>query len=158
MPCLTLETIIEAPCPRVFDLSRCVDLHRDSVNHTQEQAIAGVTSGLIGPGEEVTWRAKHLGKWHTLTSKITEYTRPHHFRDSMQQGAFRRFDHDHFFETISATRTRMKDIFDFDAPYGILGKAVSHLVLVRYMTNLMERRNQGIKQVAESELWQRYLP
>ena len=57
MAVITLVTEIKAPIGRVFDLSRSIDLHTASVGHTGEQAIAGVTSGLIGPGEEVTWRA-----------------------------------------------------------------------------------------------------
>lgn len=38
-------------------------------------AMTGVTSGLIGLGEHVTWRAKHFGFWHELTSEITAMER-----------------------------------------------------------------------------------
>ncbi|NJM41916.1 MAG: hypothetical protein HC853_14760 [Anaerolineae bacterium] len=39
------------------------------------RAIAGVTSGLIGLGQEVTWRARHFGIWQSLTVRITEFQR-----------------------------------------------------------------------------------
>ena len=56
-------TIIEAPIERCFDLSRSVEVHLLSNVHSGEQALAvgGVTSGLVGLSEEVTWRAKHFG-------------------------------------------------------------------------------------------------
>jgi hypothetical protein len=61
MPKIELHTEIDAPIERVFDLARSIDLHMLSTSHTNEKAIAGKTSGLIGLGEWVTWRAKHLG-------------------------------------------------------------------------------------------------
>jgi len=54
MPVIELKTAIKAPVERCFDLSRSIDLHKISTAHTNEEAIAGVTSGLIGPNEWVT--------------------------------------------------------------------------------------------------------
>ena len=58
----------------VFDLSRSIDLHKLSTVHTNETAIAGRTSGLIGLNESVTWRAKHFGIYQKLTSKALNLT------------------------------------------------------------------------------------
>jgi len=52
---IRLWTPIAAPSERVFDLARSIDAHQDSAGGTQERAVAGVTRGLIGLGEEVTW-------------------------------------------------------------------------------------------------------
>jgi len=49
-----------------------------STNWTGERAIAGVTSGLIGLGEEVTWEGHHFGLKLQHTSRITAYDRPHY--------------------------------------------------------------------------------
>ncbi|WP_040546936.1 SRPBCC family protein [Pedosphaera parvula] len=156
MPVIQTSLQIHAPIERIFDLSRSIDLHIASTAHTGERAVAGVTSGLISLGEEVTWRARHFGIWQELTSRISQYNRPHHFRDSLVRGAFRHFDHDHYFETDGAITT-MKDVFDFESPFGILGLVVNHLVLERYMRRLLEKRNEVIKEVAESEKWRTYL-
>ena len=59
VPVIELQLEINAPQQRVFDLARSIDLHSCSVGNTDEQAISGVTSGLIGPSEEVTWSARH---------------------------------------------------------------------------------------------------
>lgn len=157
MPVIELSTFIAAPIERVFDLARSIDLHTASTAATGERAVAGVTSGLIGSGEQVTWRARHFGVWQSLTSRIEIFERPSHFRDSMVRGAFRRFDHDHFFEPC-AEGTRMRDVFDYASPLGILGRLADGLFLERYMRALLSERNRVIKEVAESQdAWRQYV-
>jgi hypothetical protein len=73
MPVIIVETHIRAPIERCFDLSRDVDLHVKSTAHTREVAVAGVTTGLIGPGEEVTWQATHFRIRQKLTVRITAW-------------------------------------------------------------------------------------
>ncbi len=46
--------MIEAPPEAIFDLSLDIDAHMASMADSNERAVAGVTSGLIGLGEEVT--------------------------------------------------------------------------------------------------------
>jgi ligand-binding SRPBCC domain-containing protein len=141
---------IKASPERCFDLSRDLDLHRRSMQHTAEEAVAGRTSGLIEFGEEVTWRARHFGVMHLHRSKITRYERPLHFRDEMVAGRFKRFEHDHLFEA-SAGGTRMTDVVEFRSPCGPLGALVDALVLASYMQRLLQRRNEVIKKEAEGD-------
>ena len=149
MPKIELTTLINAPIEKVFDLSRSIDLHMESTKQTGERAIAGKTSGLIGLGETVTWRAKHFGIWQTLTSKIVEFDRPNLFVDEMVSGAFKSFRHEHRF-TSSGDQTIMKDIFEFETPLGILGSIFNKLILTHYMTKLLKERNRVIKEAAQS--------
>ena len=149
MPKIELTTSIHAPIEKVFDLSRSIDLHMESTKQTGEKAIAGKTSGLIGLGETVTWKAKHFGIWQTLTSKITEYDRPNLFVDEMLSGAFKSIHHEHHF-TTSGDQTIMKDVSEFESPLSILGKIFNMLILTRYMKRLLLERNRVIKKVAES--------
>jgi ligand-binding SRPBCC domain-containing protein len=146
---IELSTHINAPIQRCFDLARSIDLHMESTKQTGEKAIAGRTNGLIGLGETVTWRAKHLGVWQTLTSKITEFEYPNHFTDEMVDGAFKSIRHEHCFYAIN-NETVMKDIFIFEAPMGWLGRLANFIFLGRYMEKLLKKRNRVIKQVAES--------
>lgn len=60
MPKIELTTEINAPIEICFDLSRSIDLHQLSTAKTNEKAIKGVTAGLIGPDESVTWEAVHF--------------------------------------------------------------------------------------------------
>ena len=156
MPVIQLTLAVKAPAERCFDLSRSIDLHVISTRHTGEQAIAGTTTGLIGPGETVSWRAKHLGVWQTLTTKITAYSRPYYFVDEQLKGAFKAFRHEHRFES-QGPMTIIADTFAYQSPLGPLGKLADRLFLKRYMTNLLEERNRVIKEYAESEKWREVL-
>ncbi|AKD02595.1 SRPBCC family protein [Pontibacter korlensis] len=153
MPVISFETIVKAPIEVCFDLSRSIDLHSISTRQTGERAIAGVTSGLIELSETVTWRAKHLGIWQNLTSKITEYNRPYHFSDEMVRGAFKRFKHEHHFRQ-DGDYTVMLDIFDYTSPFGPLGKLADKLFLKEYMARFLHERDSVIKEFAESDRWQ----
>ena len=156
MPVIELCTDIRASAERCFDLARSVDLHVQSTARTGERAVAGVTRGLLGPGERVTWRARHFGVWQELTSEITRFDRPRHFRDSMVRGAFARFDHDHFFFERDGV-TAMRDRFAFRSPLGPLGRIADALVLTRYLRRFLVRRNAELRRVAESDEWRALL-
>ena len=159
---VTLEeiTLINAPQQRCFDLARSVEVHLLGNTHFGEEAVAmgGVTTGLIGLGQSVTWRARHFFVRQNLTSAVTAMKAPDSFQDSMIEGAFQFMQHDHFFDAISDNKTRMKDVFRFSAPIPILGRIAEVCVLRHYMKMLLHERNVVIKQVAESEEWRRYLP
>lgn len=158
MPVIKLTTTINAPIKVVFNLSRSIDLHKISTAHTNEEAVAGVTSGLINMGESVTWRAKHLGITQKLTSKITAFNTPHYFTDEMVAGPFKSFKHEHIFKQ-EANAVVMNDIFDYKSPLGFLGQIADVIFLERYMTNLLTERNRIVKQFAENpELYKKVLP
>ena len=150
MPLIQLESIIAAPAEICFDLARDIDFHTRSTGRSNEKAIGGVTSGLIGPGEEVTWEATHFGIRQRLTSRITAYDRPYYFRDSQVRGAFRCFDHDHFFYPLDHATTRAVERFDYQAPCGALGSLADLLFLKRYMYSFLAERHRLIKAAAES--------
>ena len=152
MPIINLETHIKSNIETCFDLSRSIDLHKISTTNTNEEAIEGTTSGLINFGEFVTWQATHFGVKQKLTSKITAFNRPNHFRDEQQKGAFKFIIHDHFFEA-KGDIVVMKDVFNFQSPLGFLGNIADKLVLTNYLTNFLIKRNKIIKEFAESQKW-----
>jgi ligand-binding SRPBCC domain-containing protein len=145
MQTVTVHTLIRAPIEVCFDAARDLDLHVESMRHTNERAVAGRTSGLIELGEAVTWRGRHFGVVQHFTSKITAFDRPRYFQDSMQRGAFRSFVHDHFFVEENG-QTRMTDLLVFEAPLGILGRIAERLLLRRYLERLLADRARVIAQ------------
>ncbi len=153
-------TVLRAPIERCFDLSRSVEVHLLANVHSGEQAMAlgGVTSGLVGLSQEVTWKAKHFGVWQTLTSRTTALEPPHFLQVTMVRGIFRFMQADHLFRSIGPEVTEMKDRFCIAAPLPVLGFVAETLFLRRYMLALLRERNAVIKQVAESSDWRRYLP
>lgn len=148
MPTILLETFIHAPVERCFDLSLDVDAHQKAFGHTGERAVDGVTSGVMKPGDSVTWEGRHFGVQQRLTSRITGYERPNYFVDEMVRGAFKSFKHAHTFAARDGG-TLMEDVFEFNAPLGVLGKMAEVLFLTGYMRRLLTRRNEFLKRMAE---------
>lgn len=144
-----IETPIAAPIEVCFDLARDIEFHTRSMEGTGERAVAGRTTGLIELGESVTWEARHLGVRQRLTSRITAFERPFHFRDEMTAGAFQSFIHDHRFEPRNGG-TLMIDEIVFRSPFGPLGWLVDRLFLTGYLRRLLEGRCRAIQRHAES--------
>lgn len=156
MQTILLETRIAAPAMRCFLLLPNIDLHMDTTARTRERAIAGVTHGLIGLGDSVTWEGRHFGIRLRHTSKIVSYEPPEFFCDEMMQGMFKSFRHEHYFSE-SNSETMMRDALEFAAPLGWLGSIVKRVVLRNYLHPFLVERNAMIKQVAESDRWRQYL-
>jgi len=152
MPIIKLHTSIQAPIEICFDLARSIDFHQFTSSKTKEKAIAGFTSGLIELNDTVTWEAVHFGIRQKLTSKITAFEKPYHFRDEQLKGAFKCFYHDHFFESTDGC-TVMKDVFVFESPFGFVGQIFNKLVLTNYMRRFLSERNALIKTYAENGEW-----
>jgi len=152
MSSIHLTTFIAAPIERVFDLSRSINLHKISTAHTHEKAIAGVITGLINEGETVTWQAKHLFKERKFTSKITAMNKPVSFTDEMTEGDFKSFRHEHHFKSTD-NGTIMIDVVQMECPYGIIGQLVNKFFLKNYIEQLLLKRNEVIKEYAESKKW-----
>ena len=150
MTTIRLETRIEASLERAFDLARDIGLHARSLAATGEQAIAGRLDGPIELGETVTWRARHFGRWWTLTSRITQLDRPTRFEDVQATGPFRSFRHRHTFRAVDGG-TVMTDEWQHATPFGPLGWLADRLVLARHMRQLLETRNAALKAEAEAE-------
>ena len=156
MPTIHLTTFIAAPAERVFDLSRSIDLHKQSMTQHKEEAVAGTRFGLIEKDETVTWKARHFFKTRLLRTKITAMKRAEMFVDEQIEGDFKTMKHEHHFKPCD-NGTIMIDILSFESPYGSVGKVINTLFLTSYMRKLIEHRNKMIRDFAESEKWRRLL-
>ena len=138
----TTFTIV-TECPHspqeMFERSLDIDRHVDSMARSRERAIGGVTSGRIGDGETVTWRARHFRIWFTMTSGVSEVDPPRRFVDQQLRGPFRRFRHEHIFEEIPMG-TRMIDTITVASP--VFGRVAERLILVPHLRRLITERNR----------------
>jgi hypothetical protein len=151
METIRLTTWVDAPVERCFLLSLNVDLRIACGRETGEDAIEGVTTGLIGEGQTVTFQGRRFGAlWrHTIRMEIV---RPYsYFRDVMVEGYFARYEHDHHFAAMD-DGTRIRDEVTFSLRWS-LGRFGAR----RRMAQCLAARNAMIKRVAESEEWRNYL-
>jgi ligand-binding SRPBCC domain-containing protein len=156
MPTIHLTTFIAAPAQVVFDLSRHIGLHKESMSKFKEEAVAGTRFGLIEKEDTVTWRARHFFKTRLIRVRITEMKQNEMFVDEQAQGDFKMMKHEHYFKPCE-NGTLLIDLFHFESPYGTLGRWFNSLYLTRYMRRLLENRNTTIKQYAETGKWKKLL-
>jgi ligand-binding SRPBCC domain-containing protein len=156
MPTIHLTTFIAAPVQVVFDLSRHIGLHKESMRAHHEEAVAGTRFGLIEKEESVTWKARHLFKNRLMRAKITEMNKYELFIDEQADGDFKMMKHEHHFKPCE-NGTILIDLFHFESPYGLLGQWFNSLYLTKYMRKLLEQRNKTIKEAAESDKWKKLL-
>ena len=147
---IEVVTVISAAAETVFDLELDVEAHAASLPETGETATTSTGRSSLSLGDEVTFRARHFGVWWTMTTKITVYERPHRFVDEQVRGPFRSLRHEHVFEVLDTTSTRMTDRMSAVLPAGPLGRLAARLVLTPYMRRLLRRRAGNIKQAAEN--------
>ncbi|WP_123910304.1 SRPBCC family protein [Flavobacterium covae] len=95
MGTIKLKTFINSGIRLIFNASRNLDFHKESLACTNEKIIAGRSSGLIEEGETVTWRGKHFGFYLTHKSLITQMNKYESFIDEMVKGLFKNFVYHH---------------------------------------------------------------
>ena len=150
MSTINLTITINAPLKTVFDISRNIDIHQQSAAPSKEKAIDGVTSGLINLNETVTWRGKHFGFYLTHKSRITAMNFYDYFVDEMEEGKFKTFKHEHFFEEKNGV-TIMTDKLQYETPFGIIGKLFDTLLLKNHLIHFLLERNKTLKKIAENK-------
>jgi ligand-binding SRPBCC domain-containing protein len=99
--------------------------------------------------DQVTFEAKHLGIRRRLTAQIVQFEPPNLFTDKMLKGAFKSLNHEHHFR-IEGESTRMTDVVELEAPFGVLGRLAEKLFLGAYMRRLLVERGEQLKTMAEA--------
>jgi len=139
---IVVETLIHAPREVVFDLARDVDAHTRSASFSGERAVPpGRTSGLLEPGDSVTFEGLHLGIRQRFTVRITEMQRPLRYVDEASHGALRNLRHVHEFEE-AGDATHMRDTLEWSSPFGILA--------AWYLRRFVKRKQRELKRMAEA--------
>jgi len=146
MHTLRATTQIAAPIERVFQLSTDIDTVRQTLAMTP---VSGRTTGHVVLGDRVVWRGWKFFLPQVHHTLITGYTDPTFFQDTQEKGRFAFFQHDHHF-TPTATGTQLDDEVRFTLPFGPLGVAVAHVILIPHIRGLLKKRFALLKQLAEN--------
>ncbi len=126
-----------------------MDAHSASLAGSGETATTSTGRAVLGLGDEVTFRARHLGVTWTMTSRVTEYERPARFVDEQVHGPFRAMRHEHHFADAGNGVVRMTDRMTVTAPLGLVGAAAARVLLAPYLHRLLSTRAAHLKVLAE---------
>ena len=150
MGSLHLDTVINVPLERCFDLARSIEVHCETAAFTDERAVEpGRTSGLLEHGDTVVFEARHLGFRQRLVAEVVEFEPPHRFVDEMRRGAFQSLRHEHRFEAVDGG-TLMRDRLDWKVPGGPLGLIVDRLIVTPHMRWFLTSKQGNLKRYAET--------
>jgi ligand-binding SRPBCC domain-containing protein len=146
---IRVETLIQAPIERCFDLARSVEAHVESTSKTEERVVAGKTEGLFELGDSVKWEGRHFGLRLRQGSTITRSEPPHVFVDEGVSGPLNGFRHVHQF-VAEGGGTLMVDTFEYELPMGWLGRVADGLAVERHLRRLLTDRAAYLKAKAEA--------
>jgi ligand-binding SRPBCC domain-containing protein len=149
MPTVVIETTIDAPVELCFDLARDVGVHAESAAFSSERIVQpGRMDGLLALGDIIAFEGRYLVMSYRFAARITALDRPRCFVDEMVEGAFKWLRHVHQFES-EAGITIMRDIIDWESPFGFVGRAADSLFLRRHMRWFVATKQAVLKQIAE---------
>lgn len=151
------SVVVHAPVDRCFQLSCSLELVHEELGMN---AVSGKKTGLVTGGDIVRWEGWQLGLKHFHVSHISSFERPVFMQDTMLDGRFKTFQHDHHFREQPGSKpsTLLEDELRFSLPFGALGALVAKTIMVPHIHKLMRSRFQRIKRIAEGDDWRRYLP
>lgn len=145
---IVVVTDVAAPAQVLHDLVLDVDVHAESLRGSGESATTSTGRRTLAEGDEVTFRARHLGVRWTMTSRVTTVERPHRIVDEQVRGPFRRMRHEHVFAP-GPRGTRMTDRMEVALRGGPVGALVVRLVAEPYLRRLLRERADHLRSVAE---------
>lgn len=151
---LTDSIHVDAPIERCFLLSTHVQIVEEVLGM---HPVAGRITGHVREGDAILWKGWKFGIPQLHRSQIEAAQAPVFFRDRMIEGRFAWFEHDHEFIAQQPGTVLLRDEVRFAMPLGAPGACVGRFLLVPHIRGLMRQRFARIKQLAESNDWQRYL-
>lgn len=144
-----IETFIRAPREICFDLARDVAAHAESAAFSGERLVApGKLEGHLELGDLVAFEGKHFGFRHRFVARITALDRPYSFVDEMVEGTFTSLRHVHEFHEADGG-TLMRDVLEWRAPLGFLGRIADRLFLEKHMSWFVRTKQAHLKAIAE---------
>jgi len=137
---------VQAPIARCFALSTNVEVVRREL---RMEPVEGKRTGHVVLNDRILWRGWKFGLPQLHESLITAFEPPTFFQDTMLRGRFHAFQHSHHF-TPTDTGTLLEDEIRFSLPFGPFGALVARTILLPYVRDVLHRRFQLLKSLAES--------
>ncbi len=157
MPQLKFTTLIHAPIQRVFDLARCVSLHKRQFEEHAIVAVQGKSSGLLSFRDHTTWKGKFGRKVRMFSIEVTEIRPPEYLKMEFRKDFFDQFEHEIFLKSIK-NGTILIDHIEYEIEIKGFLPLISKRCIEKTITHYLEERNAMCKEYAEGNNWHAILP
>jgi hypothetical protein len=150
---LVQHCIVNAPIERLFDLVRSIGAH-EATSSIDGRAVAGKTLGLAALNDVTTWSARFFGFRFQISTRVTNFNPPFSLTENLERGLLLEFGHVYSLRILESGLVELEDRFTFRSP---LGAWFDALMFKPIMTRTMSARLNGLKELAETEGWKRFL-
>lgn len=145
MPLFEAVQDFPKPLAEAFDFfRRPANLVRVTPPELHMQLVEGPE--LVELGSRVTLRGRRWGVPQRVVSEISAFELNVRFMDEQVEGPFRRWTHQHSFES-HGEGTRVTDRIEFEPPGGVLGLLVTAAFVERDLKWIFEYRNKTLKEL-----------
>ena len=156
MPKLHLTSFIQAPVERVFNLSRHLAIRKLALQKGREEILSSSPDSLVQQGETITLRARHLGRTREITARIIDISQPARFTEEQVKGDLKSFRHEYHFKPAE-NGTILIDMLEYEGPRDLLGSIAAAFFLRSYFESMLRKKNDLVRQYAETEKWKAVL-
>ncbi len=94
-------------------------------------------------GARIEYHLRLIGVPLRWTTRIEDYAPPYRFVDSQLSGPYKQWVHLHEF-SASVDCTLMRDVVDYEIPYGIIGTLAQKLFVARMLERIFDYRRGAI--------------
>jgi ligand-binding SRPBCC domain-containing protein len=156
MPKIHLTCFVQAPVERVFNLSRHLAIRKLVVQKGRDQVLSSSSDALLQQGETITLRARHLAKTREITARLIDISQPDRFTEEQVKGDLKSYRHEYHFKPTD-NGTILIDILEYEGPRDLLGSIASAFFLKSYLESMLKKKNELIRQYAETDKWKAVL-
>ncbi|MCL2659836.1 MAG: hypothetical protein FWD64_04870 [Acidobacteriaceae bacterium] len=150
-----MTTWIAAPEELCFRLATDAGFHQVLSQESKQNSLPEDARAAIQIGDRWQWPGRCAGFAYKYATRIEALRSSSFFREVLEQGCFRAFEHDHHF-TFHNNGTRMRDEIRFVMQPG-LGSGLIAPLLRRSLVASIAHRSHVLKAAAESNDWRRFL-
>jgi ligand-binding SRPBCC domain-containing protein len=97
------------------------------------------------------FRVEYTMRWVFLRLPWVEvlpvWDPPRRFVDMQVRGPYKSFRHEHVFEDAAGGGTLMRDIVQYELPFGILGTVAQRLLVARQLRRIFDYRARRIREL-----------
>ena len=156
MPDLSFVITLPAPLDRVWAFHEDVRRALPALSPPEARVAIESADLPVRVGAKIVIRAKGpLGVRLRWVARIVEHRPPRtagdaviaSFADEQESGPFAAWRHEHLFEAVSLTRTRLTDRVTYRVPLGPLGRLADILFVRRQITAMFRHRHEVLRRL-----------